>query len=323
MNDTSLPDKGDIPPPIAHTATAMDDAICAAARNGDSAGVPMSAATNPCDRAIWYGFRWVAPQERPSGPRQRRFRTGLQYERWLLDDLRSTGADVQEIDEATGRQVAVQLADGFLRGKLDGIATGIVEAPKTTHVVECKSMKAADFRGVMKHGVQKHKPDHWMQMQLYMHGMGLTRALYICANKDTDEVHTERVEYDPAAALATEARVLRIVETPTPPAAASDDASSFTCRFCTANDICHSGAWARTNCRTCLHATPGRNGYWRCERNSEDRGYRAQQAGCPDHRFIPALVPGEQLDVLDGDLIVYQLNTGARWVDGEGREAAE
>ena len=43
---------------------------------------------------------------------------------------------------------------------------------------------------------------------------------------------------------------------------------------------------------------------------------------CPDHRFIPGLVPGEQVDVLEPDLIVYQLRDGARWVDGEGREAA-
>lgn len=321
MNDTALPDKA-IPEPLAHTAGAMDAAICAAARSGDSAGVAMSQATNACDRSIWYAFRWAAPLESPSGPRQRRFRTGLQYERWLLDDLRLTGADVQEIDEATGRQVAVQLADGHLRGKVDGIATSVVEAPKTAHVVECKSMKAADFRAVLKHGVAKAKPDHWMQVQLYMHGLGLTRALYICANKDTDEVHTERIEYDAAAALATEARVGRIVGSDIPPPAASDDPASFICKFCTAKDICHAGAWARVNCRTCLFSTPGDAGTWRCEKHGRGLDYQSAQAGCPDHRFIPGLVPGEQVDVLDGDLIVYRLRDGSEWVDG-GREAAE
>lgn len=320
MNDTALPDNT-IPPPIAHTAAAMDEAICAKARNGDSAGVAMSQAVNACDRAIWYAFRWAAPQESPSGPRQRRFRTGLQYERWLLDDLRAAGVDVQEIDEATGKQVSVTLADGHLRGKVDGIATGVPEAPKAVHVVECKSMKAADFRGVMKHGVQKHKPDHWMQMQLYMHGLGLTRAIYICANKDTDEIHTERVEYDAVAALATEARVARIVDAPVPPPAASDDPTSFTCRFCTANEICHSGKWARFNCRTCIYSTPGGNGSWRCEKHDRTLSYTVAQEGCGDHRFIPGLVPGEQVDVIEPDLIIYQLRDGARWVDGEGRAA--
>lgn len=321
MNDTALPDNT-IPAPIAHTAAAMDDAISALARSGDSSGVPMSAATSACDREIWYGLHWAAPLEKPKGPRERRFRTGLQYERWLLDDLRLTGADVQEIDEATGKQVAVHLADGHLRGKVDGVATGIVEAPKTAHVVECKSMKAADFRAVLKHGVAKAKPDHWMQMQLYMHGLGLTRALYICANKDTDEVHTERVEYDATAALTTEARVERIAAAPQPPARAADDPASFTCRFCRAKEICHSGAWARFNCRTCLFSTPGPAGTWRCEKHGRGLDYKVAQAGCPDHRFIPDLVPGEQVDVLDGDMIVYRLRDGSSWTDGV-REAGE
>ncbi|MFG1389070.1 oxidoreductase [Xanthobacter versatilis] len=321
MNDTALPDNT-IPPPIAHTAAAMDEAISARARSGDSAGVPMSAATHVCDRSIWYVFRWCAPPETASGPRERRFRTGLQYERWLLDDLRLTGAEVQEIDDATGKQVAVQLADGHLRGKVDGVATGIVEAPKTAHVVECKSMKAADWRGVVKHGVQKHKPDHWVQMQLYMQGLGLTRALYICANKDTDEIHTERVEFDAVASLGMEARVLRIVGSPLPPAKASDDPTSFTCRFCRANEICHSGAWARFNCRTCLHSEPVPAAAWRCLKHERGLSYADMQAGCGDHRFIPDLVPGEQVDVRDGELIVYRLRTGAEWVDG-AREAAE
>ncbi|MEN6539330.1 MAG: hypothetical protein ABFC67_06960, partial [Mizugakiibacter sp.] len=173
----------EIPEPLVHTALAMVAAIEARARGGDSAGVPMSSATSACDREIWYKFRWAAPLETPQGARERRFRTGLQYERWLLDDLRATGALVQEIDTATGRQIAIHLADGHLRGKVDGIASGIIEAPKAEHVVECKSMKAADFRAVLKHGLAKAKPDHWMQCQLYMHGLGLARALYLCANK--------------------------------------------------------------------------------------------------------------------------------------------
>lgn len=306
----------EIPEPLLHTALAMDTAIEAKARGGDSAGVPMSAATSACDREIWYKFRWVAPLETPQGARERRFRTGLQYERWLLDDLRATGALVQEVDTATGRQIAIQLADGHLRGKVDGIASGIIEAPKAEHVVECKSMKAADFRAVLKHGLAKAKPDHWMQCQLYMHGLGLARALYLCANKDTDEIHVERVAYDAGAAMATEARVGRIVESDAPPARAADDPESFTCRFCLAKDICHRGAWPRQNCRTCLHSSPGSAGSWSCEKHGRLLDYKAMQAGCDDHRFIPGLVPGEQIDVIDADLIVYRLAGGEQWIDG-------
>lgn len=308
----------EIPAPLAHTALAMDEAICAKARNGDSAGVPMSSATSECTREIWYGFRWCADGEAPTGPQQRRFRTGLQYERWLLDDLRSTGADVLEYDETTGKQHSVQLADGHLRGKIDGLATGVVEAPQTQHVVECKSMKAADFRAVVKHGLREAKPDHWVQCQLYMHGLGVKRSLYICANKDTDEIHTVRLEYDSAGALGIEAKVMRVVDAAEPPARASEKKDAFVCRFCKAKEICHSGAWPRVNCRTCLSSSPGPGGTWRCERHLRALSYKDQQAGCPDHRYIPALVAGEQVDVLDGDLIVYRMKDGVEWVDGAG-----
>jgi hypothetical protein len=94
--------------------------MVANARSSDGAGVPMSAVGNPCDRAIWYAFRWAVPPERPSGPRERRFRTGFQYERWLLQDLRFAGCEVLEIDEKTGRQYVVKLVDGHLRGKIAG-----------------------------------------------------------------------------------------------------------------------------------------------------------------------------------------------------------
>lgn len=305
-----------LPPPMAHTALAMDEAIVAKAREGDSSGVPMSGATSGCDREIWFGFRWAAPLEKPNGKQQRRFRTGNQYERWLLDDLRLTGAEVREIDETTGKQFAVQLADGHLRGKADGIALGIIEAPKTEHVVECKSMKAADFRAILKHGLAKAKPEHWMQCQLYMHGLGILRCLYICANKDTDEIHTVRLDYDPVAALATEARIARIVDMAEPPARASDDPAAFVCTFCKAKDICHKGAWARLNCGTCIHSSPMPGGTWRCEKHGKSLSYKDRQAGCEDHRFVPGLVNGQQIDVLDGDLIVYQLKDGSKWIDG-------
>lgn len=309
-------DKTLIPEPFNHTSLAMDDAIVATAKNGDSAGINMSAAASTCDREIWMQLHWATQPEKPSGERERRFRTGNQYERWLLDDLRQAGADVLEYDEGTGRQIAVELANGHLRGRVDGLATGIKEAPHTQHVVECKSMKAATYRSVIKHGVEKAKPEHWLQMQLYMMALGINRALYIAANKDTDEIYTERVELDMVAAAACEARMVRIVEASRPPAKVSDDPDAFACKFCKAHAICHEGAWPRNNCRTCMFSSPGAGATWQCERMGKTLTYQEMQEGCPAHRFIDSLVPGEQIDVRGEDQIVYRLRDGSEWVDG-------
>jgi hypothetical protein len=43
------------------------------------------------------------------------------------------------------------LRSGWLRGKLDGRALEIPEAPKTLHVVETKSHKEKSFKELVKH----------------------------------------------------------------------------------------------------------------------------------------------------------------------------
>ena len=49
------------------------------------------------------------------------------------------------------------------------------------------------FRDSSAKGVVEAKPQHWAQMQIYMHLTGLTRALDLVVGKDTDDLHVERV----------------------------------------------------------------------------------------------------------------------------------
>ncbi|AWN43143.1 oxidoreductase [Methylobacterium durans] len=315
-----------LPPPLSHTALAIDAAFVAAARDGDSAGVPMSQVINPCDRALWYAFRWAAPPESAEGSRQRRFNTGNIYEGRLLDMLRMIGADVQEIDETTGKQIRVDLAGGHLRGKLDGVASGLPEAPTAPHAVECKSANDKSFKAIVKGPIRETKPEHFAQIQLYMHALDLRRGLYMLANKNDDAIHCERVEYDPAFCLALVARVERIVATPRPPARLYEDPTSkaaFACQFCPARAICHEGAFPRQNCRTCLSSTPSDGPRWDCERHRRRLSYDAAQAGCNAHLFIPDLVPGEQVDAdPTRGTVTYCMGDGSTWVDGAGQGRA-
>jgi hypothetical protein len=315
--NAALPDGNPdaIPEPINHIGTAVDAGIVAGARASDWGGIPMSAVTTECDRSIWYSLRWAHEPERPAAKKERIFETGRIYETRLIAYARAGGMTVQDVDPATGKQWAVTLADGAVRGKLDGVVTGVPTAEKAEHVLECKSLKAADFRSILKHGLAKAKPDHFAQCQLYMHATGIHRALYAGANKDTDELHWERLHYDPAFCLALESRMARIAGAATAPAKISDDGKAFACQWCKAADICHAGEWSRQHCRTCLHSSVTGN-VWTCARHGRDLSWADQKAGCDDHRFIPALVPGEQVDVIDGDLIVYRMADGSNWIDG-------
>jgi hypothetical protein len=316
-----------LPEPIAHTTDAIYRAIAAKARGGDSRGVPMSNAANECERAIWYSLRWSHEPEKIDGEKQSRFDTGNYWEARLLDDLEAAGFDVQRLDLATGQQFKVELADGWLRGRMDGTVLGLPEAPKTLHVVECKSHKERSFKELQKHkkpageGIKKSKPDHYAQCQNYMAAFGLTRCLYLAVNKNDDVRYAERIEYDAGFALTLEAKVSRIVASDRAPAKLHDDPKAkgaFACSWCPALAQCHEGAWARRNCRTCLSSSFESGANVRCTLKDKTLTYDEQQAGCGEHRFLPSLVPA--IEQIDADparrTITYKLQDGTVWTDG-------
>lgn len=288
----------------------------------DSTGLSISSLGTECDRQLWYEFRWAAKQATHTGQKLRLFETGNREEVRLLEDLKRIGCEVHEHDER-GRQWKVYAVGGHLRGKLDGAVLGVPEAPKTWHVVEAKTHNAKNFKELVKNGVAKAKDGHHAQCQLYMHLTGMQRALYLAHNKDTDELYAERIHLDVEYCLRKVARAERLIYAAQPPAKLHEDPTSkaaFTCGWCPARAICHDGAFARVNCRTCLHSTPVEGG-WNCARHNKPLSYDEQRKGCPQHRYIPTLVPGEQIDCDEvAETVTYTLAKGGTWVDGGQEE---
>ena len=266
----------------------------------------------PCERALWYDFRWVT-RSGFQGRILRLFETGQLEEARLVRNLRRIGATVLEVDPETGRQWRVEAHGGHFGGSLDAVALGLIEAPKTWHVVEFKTHSAKSFRELVAKGVAGAKPQHWAQMQIYMHLTGLTRALYVAVCKDTDDLHIERVRADNDAAERLLAKAGRVIYAPRPPACISEDPTWFECRFCDHHDLCHGEAAAAVTCRSCLHAAPVAGG-WQCARWDQTLGDQEQRAACARHLFIPDLVPGEVADAGD-DHVVYRMRDGATWIN--------
>ena len=180
---------------------------------------------------------------------------------------------------------------GHFGGSLDAVAIGLLEAPKTWHVVEFKTHSAKSFATLKKDGVERAQPRHWAQMQVYMHLAGITRAMYVAVCKDTDENHIERIHADRGQGERLVARASRVINAPSPPARISEDPAWWQCRLCDHHDHCHEDRPAETNCRTCLHSTPVDSG-WICERWDRMLSPEEQRRGCPQHLFIPDLAPG-------------------------------
>ncbi len=277
----------------------------------------MSSLGNECERQLWYEWRWCHPPEKFDGRKLRLFETGHREEARLIADLRAAGVYV--INEEGGKQIAVEGVGGHLRGHLDGTARGIPEAPKTEHVLECKTHNLKSFKTLLKDGVEKSKPVHAAQMQLYMHFTGLFRALYLAVCKDDESIYSERINYDPIAAARLIAKAERIIKHQVPPPKLHEDPSAklaFACGWCPAKGICHEREFALRNCRTCIHSTPVMNdGKWWCEYHNHEITTDEQRVGCLHHNYIPPLVPYEQVDHTE-ETIIYKKPDGELWVDG-------
>ena len=273
-----------------------------------------------CERALWYDFRWTT-KARFEGRVLRLFETGNREEERLVRNLRRTGATVLEVDPETGRQFRVQAHGGHFGGSLDGVAIHLLEAPKAWHVLEFKTHSNKSFTDLVAKKVRESKPQHFAQMQIYMHLMGMNRAMYLAVNKDTDDLYVQRVEADVAYTEQLLEKARRIIFAPTPLPRISEEPSWYQCRLCDHADVCHGPRAAEINCRTCLHSTPVEGG-WHCDRHQKPLSEVDQRTGCEQHLYLPPLVPAAQVDAGE-DWVDYQFSNGVRWRDaGLNKHAA-
>jgi hypothetical protein len=305
-----------LPKPISPTVAAIYRAYEDANKHYDSLGISVGEIATECDRALWYTLRWASKPEEIEGRKLSIFRTGDRWEEVMVSDLERIGVEVW------GQQDRIRLVAGHVRGKCDGKALGIPEAPATEHLCEFKSSNDKGFKEIQKLKCKKAKPLHYGQVQIGMHAFGYARALYMVTNKNDDARYVERIEYDADYCIRQLARAERIINSNAPPSRLSDDPEFFGCMFCKHHDVCHGKVWPRVTCRSCLHSTPEMSGdaHWSCARWAKPLGVEEQKAACPTHLYIPAMVPGEQVDASDEDeTVTYKLWNGKTWVDGQDK----
>jgi CRISPR/Cas system-associated exonuclease Cas4 (RecB family) len=266
-----------------------------------------------CERRIWLKFRWAVKEEDYFKPRKkhkswgqmlRLFRRGQNEESTIQADLESIGATVTDDQKRV-------VIDGHVTGSIDGIGVN-VPGIEGKALLEDKTHSLKSFDDLEKHGVEKSKPQHYVQMQLYMGALGLTQALYYGVCKDDDRTHTELVEFDQEAFDRYSERGVRLSLTERMPAPLGD-ATWWECKMCSLHRFCHVERLSKeVNCRTCSHVTPLENGEWECGKWDIDK----HQAGCKRHIFHPDLVPWRMEPMGDGENVTWVHEDGRAIING-------
>lgn len=216
-----------------------------------------------CPKAIWYGFRW-ATRPKFSGRILRLFNRGHLEEARFIAMFLMIGCQVYQQDQ-NGKQFRISHAEGHFGGSGDGVCVGLPElAPDQPCLLEFKTHSEKSFKELVAKGVREAKPQHFVQMQVYMRKMGIAIALYGAVNKNTDEIHLEYIKLEPEVGDQFLDRGEILVWMQEAPAGISKSPGFFKCRFCDHRPVCQMGAEPDLNCRTCHYAKPVPGAQWVC-----------------------------------------------------------
>lgn len=230
-----------------------------------------------CKRSLWYGFRWVQPQMH-DGRMQRLFNRGHKEESRHAEWLRGIGFTLWTHDESitkedgTHPQLRIR---NKCKGHLGGSLDGIVKFPDrygidTPAILESKtSGTGKGFNDLSKLGMAKAKQQHYIQNSIYGYDYGIEDALYICANKNDDDLYVEVVKLDFKLAQNMEVKAESIIFSQTPPARISENPTYFQCKnLCDFSNVCFHGKPAVKNCRSCVNCSAVDAGEFYCSLNN-------------------------------------------------------
>lgn len=257
------------------------DAYCQKAYNdGFRSHLGASLIGRDCSRQLWYSFRWIDGKD-VTGRMYRLWNRGHLEESRFIGWLRGIGFEVQDFTD-DGKQFRIAGVFSHFGGSLDSKIKfperyGVVQA---CALGEYKTSNTARFSKLCENGVKIEKPEHYAQMCSYGRKYNLPFALYLCINKNDDDIHVEIVPLDFKYAEQLEQKAARIISSRTPPARISDNPNYQDCKWCDFYETCHKGKRPNINCRTCANSYPNQNGGWTCAKYGDIPNNDAIMAAC-------------------------------------------
>lgn len=252
---------------------------------------------NACARAVAFGWRWAtkkAPRGRKGEPKVdahsrmlRLWNRGHLEEGRFIAMLLTAGVGVYQQD-ANGKQFRISDLGGHYGGSGDGMLYGVPDLPNGVWCLnECKTHSDDSFSKLKKEGVQKSKPEHYIQMQTYLSKFGLLYALYMAVNKNDDELYAEIVQFDGAVdAQFTERAKLIVFGDKLPERMRGASPGFFQCKYmCDHVGVCFGPEKPVISCRSCQHGFAMPDGTWQCAKHTVTLTKAHQIAACGDYKL--------------------------------------
>jgi len=199
-----------------------------------------------CSRKIQYRYMGTPVDEGRNFNAQtlRIFQFGHEIEFSMAGWLRQAGFDLR-VEDKNGEQFGFSIAEGEIKGHIDGV---ICSGPLDTSypmLWECKSANDRKFKEFQIKGVTIANPVYAAQVALYQAYMKLTDnpCLFTVLNKNTSEIYYEFIPFNKALAQEVSDKAVSILEATKanemlPRMAQSRD--YFACKYCEFQDSCWS-----------------------------------------------------------------------------------
>jgi len=199
---------------------------------------------NECSRQTQYKYMNYPQDEGTefSARTLRIFQFGHEIEDYAAKWLRDAGFDLRT-EEQSGKQFGFSIADGEIKGHIDGVICDGPVAMGYPSLWECKSANDSKWKAFKNHGVAKANSTYATQIAIYQAYMDLTDhpALFTVVNKNTSEIYYELVPFNKDLAQKSSDKAVNILTASKandilPRIAQSKD--FFQCKFCDYRETC-------------------------------------------------------------------------------------
>lgn len=199
---------------------------------------------NECNRALYYLVNKYPKSGKPAHVTCAA-EDGYRCEDIMAERLRLVeGIELWTHDE-NGDQYGFSDNGGKFQGHIDGVIRGILEAPKTPHIWEHKSKEEKYFNKLVKlveenekRALEKWDWDYYVQAQIYMRKIDLTRHFLTVTTPGSRKMTSCRTDLNPAMADMFIARAGRIIEMKEVPPRQFKDKNFYKCKMCDFSEGC-------------------------------------------------------------------------------------